>query len=328
MITIGVIALSGGAIYGAISTMATVSAKNVALNDSGNSLRRALDHLSIAVEGAVEITDVANFDGTSFTTQTAGTWGNAVRIMRYLPGTYYIVENNSPYSAANQPPSTLSPQPPSYLAAGTTTVYVTYNAAAATTTTLTGSERLLPQYPLRREILPGGPSLGTLGLGIGATTLSGGAGSFALDKPLAYAPTTTAANTPAVATDDATATVRLYNPAYLIQECAFVVLPNAGGNSCNLYYLADTSLPASRLLLSTNLSATQPIDVYHAAQAAGNSGCCFCLRSDASGNQILQILLPIASQSYTNSLVARGQTQGAYNFSVTANISRRSLQNY
>ncbi len=318
MVTAGVIALSGGAIYGAISTVATVSAKNVALNDSGNSLRRAMERLSTAVEEAVEITDVATFNGTTFTSQATGTWGNAVRIIRYLPGTYYIVEQNSLYTASNPPPSI--PTPLKYLPVGTTTIYVAYNTAANTTTTLSGSERLLPLYPLRREVLTGGPALGTLGLGLGAGTLSSGRGSFTLDNALTLAPTS--------ASDDSTATVKAYNAAYLIQESAFVVIPNAGGNSCNLYYLADTSQPASRLLLSTNLAATQPTDVYHASQPTGSSGCSFCLRTDANGNQVLQMLLPIASQQYANALVAHGQTQGAYNFSVTANLSRRSLQNY
>ena len=322
MVTVGVMALCGGVIIGAISTMATVSAKNVALNDSGINMRRAILRLTTSVEESVEVTDVSNFNPATntFTTVASGTWGNAVRLMALLPGSCYIVDSaTSAYSAAS-PPLNSSASTTTYLPAGTTTVYATYatnsSAMASLIPTLTGSERLLALYPVRRQPEP---APGKLGLALsGKPVASAGKITFNLASPLTVAA--------ASISSDTNATIMEYNPAYLLRECAYVVLPSGDGKSCSLYSMADTAVPGTRVLRSPAIAGTQPGDIYHPAALSAGTGACFCLSVNSAGQQVLQILLPVSAKDYSNALLNNGSSQAAYNMYITANIHRRSLQ--
>lgn len=323
LVTVGVVALTGGIVLGAVSTMATLSAKNVSLNDSGINLRRSVLNLTTDAEKAVEVTDVANFDPVTntFTPVAKGTWGNAVRMMTLLPGSFYLVDSSTSLYTASNPPSASGSSTPTYLSAGTTTVNATYDATSSAITTLnsllTGSERLLALYPIRRQ---SDSASGKLGLALSAkpSITASGKVAFSLASPLTAAP--------ASSTSDANATIQTFNQAYLIRECAYVVLPNGDGNACNLYYMSNTAVPGALVLRSPAIAARQPTDIYHPAASAAGTGACFCLTTDSSGEQVLQILLPVASRDYSNVLLNGGRTAAAYNLYITANVARRSLQ--
>ena len=312
LVSVAVFAVASGIILGVISTAGVLGAKNLALNDSGDSLRRATSRVCNSLEEAVEITDVCTYDVTaqSFsTTVDASGWGNAVRFMRFLPGTFFMIDTTKSYTMS-APPDAYSPQ---YITSPANTITAKYNRTAPgsiPSVSIAGNERLFVQFPVMREN-------GKLGLGLQSASDNAGQVTFTLDAPIP-------ATVPASITNNYQG-IRAYNAAYLIIESAFVLVQRPSGYA-ELLYIADTANPAVAISLTTSVDPRAQVDTRN-ANAAVPAGCPFWLGTD-NAVQYVRMMLPLRARSLDQAVRRLGGSNADSNAYVSINIKSKGQQRF
>ena len=320
LVAMGIFSLTTLGIWETIRTVFFLSAKNTGVNLSHTALQMGVDQLAEQLRSSLQIVDVANFNGTTFThideTAAAGASaaGNAVRFVRCMPVTLYLLpDDGSGYTQSN-PQNPQSLLYPDYLTKGNKTVKATFNTATSNLSNanfladLRGA-RLCPRFPFLTETLTTGSSPGTLpGLTLASTpTLTAGStATFSLTYGL---PTT--------------ASVASCNQAYLVVISAAAVI-NRGTAYSELVYYPD----------ATNLTRFNSLTVALAPSTTGNGPTAFSLPLTAgslanpAARGSVQINLPVYAPSLNNTVGRRGGTAALVNIELSVPVETRRRAQY
>lgn len=312
MIALAVFSVGTMMVWGCVDAVLFLSSKNTALNLSHATLQRSVDRLANQLRESLQVLDVANFDGGTFTHIDEGAAsnaegsvaGNAVRYIRALPGSYFMLPDNGTSYTQTNPQDPRSPLYPDYLSAGNRTVRATFTAPIPSLDTRDlAHARLFPRFPYLSENVTTGPSQGAKpGLGLSNVPgLSSGTVSFALSTGL-----------PATSR-----TVPSCNQAFLVVESAAVLL-NRGTYSELILYPDAADLTRS-ISLSTSMGAS----------TAGSGPTAFSLLksagslSDATARGSLRISLPVRSRDLDNAVARHGGAAALTNVALTVPVEVR-----
>ncbi len=317
IIALGVFATATLGIWECIRTVFYLSAKNTGLNLSHDALQQGVDRAAELLRGSLQIVDVATFDGTNFThaTETSGsnTTGNAVRFLRCLPVTLFLLPDDGKSTS-----TMLNPQsgrdyqnPTNFLAPGNRTVKASFDTTNASLTD-TGfvadlaNARLLPRFTYySQETMTTGNCQGWPLPGMDIS----GVPSFTTS------PTTI---TLAYGLPPSTCPIPSCSQAYLVIVSAVVVI-NRSADYAEMIYYPDA------MNVSRKTSLTQAI----APSAKGNGPAAFVLPSnpgvlsDPSKRGSLQISLPVFAPYLGNAVVRNGGTAALNNIEVNIPVETR-----
>ncbi len=315
LVACGIFTVTALGMWECIRVVFLLSAKNTGINVSHSALQYSVDTLANQIRGSLQVVDVANFNGTTFTdiNEAAATGasasGNAVRFVRLLPVTLFVLpDDGSGFTETNaQNPQSLTY--PDCLTAGNKTVKVTFNATAATLASSEfladlGGARFFPRFPYLTETITTGSSPGTLpGLGMASYTVTG---------------TNTATLQLTSGLPASTTPVPSCNQAYLVVVSAAAVL-NRGTSYAELVYYPD----------ATNLARSHSLSTALNVSATGSGPAAFALPktagalSDASARGSLQINLPVYAPNLANVMARDGSTAALINISLNLPVEAR-----
>ena len=183
-----------------------LSAKNTGLNLSHTALQSGVDRLTEQVRDSMQIIDMANFDGTTFThideTNTSNALPvNAVRFLRRLPVTLFMLPDDGKAYTMGSPESGRDLQnPDDYLKVGNKTVNGSYTLDTSVTSLSDpnfladlNNARLMPRFPYVTEIISSGSCASTTYAmpGMDLATLPTVSGINSVSIPLMYGLPTT-----------------------------------------------------------------------------------------------------------------------------------------
>jgi hypothetical protein len=227
MVSLAIFAISSGVLYDCFRASLFLQDKNFALNEANTNLQWSHYNLLSNLESAAFFVDCANYDpnAQTFTAVPPGTWGNAVRFMRLLPVTCYVLPaDGSGYTINNPPPATRNVS----LSSSTQNVYLSYNPSLYSPSVIPMSARFYPAFPAVSGTVSGGSSPGAKpGLNFDNIDTS------VADVIGLHFPTPLGAG----AFQDC-------NRAYFIVESAFAVTQDPNDGHKQLLYFADTSQTA------------------------------------------------------------------------------------
>ena len=314
MVACGVFALATLGIWDCTRAVFFLAAKNTGINVSHEALQTSVDKLANDIRASLQVVDVANFDGTTFSDVNEATAtgnsasGNAVRFLRLLPATLFVLpDDGSGYTATN-PQNPQSLQYPDYLTGGNKIVKVNYNIPAATMASSyfqadLNSARFFPRFPYLSETIAAGSSPGTIP-GLTMTTFTT-TGTNTATLNLTYGlPTSTP--------------VPSCNQAYLVIVSAAAVL-NRGAGYAELMYYPD----------ATNLSRSVSLSKALNASTAGSGPAAFALPktagslADPTARGSLQINFPVYTPNLNNLVVRDGEKGALINISVALPVELR-----
>jgi hypothetical protein len=314
MVACGVFAIGSLGMWECIRTVFVVAAKNAGINVSHSALQQSVDQLANRIRNSFQVVDVATFNGTTFTdineAAASGTSaaGNAVRFLRLLPVTLFLLpDDGSGFTETNaQNPQSLTY--PDYLTEGNKTVKVTCNTG---TTNVTGADfvadlagaRLFPLFPYLTETITTGSSPGTIpGLTLSAKpTVTTGTNTYQLTYGL-----------------PAATQVPSCNQAYLVIVSAAAVL-NRGTAYSELIYYPD----------ATNVSRSVSLSTALAASTTGSGPAAFAIPvtagalSDQTARGSLQINLPVYVPGLNNVVFRNGGNAAYINMSISLPVETR-----
>jgi hypothetical protein len=314
MVACGVFAVATLGIWDCVRTVFFLAAKNAGINVSHSALEQSVDQLANQIRGSLQVVDVANFDGTTFTdineaaVAGASASGNAVRFLRLLPVTMFVLPDDSSGYTETNPQNPQSLTYPDYLTEGNKNVKVTFHTG---TTNLTAPDfvadlkgaRFLPRFPYLTETITTGSNPGTIpGLTLAAApTIIAGTNTLQLTYGL-----------------PATTQVPSCNQAYLVIVSAAAVL-NRGSAYAELMYYPD----------ATNVSRSVSLSTALAVSPSGSGPAAFALPktagalSDPTARGSLQITLPVYAPNLNNAVFRSGGTAALINISVSLPVETR-----
>ncbi len=302
-------------IWECIRTVLFLSAKNTGLNLSHSALQLGVDRLSEQIRESMQIVDVATFDGNTFTHINEATAsgpsasGNAVRFLRRIPATLFLLPDDGKSYTMTSPESSRDLQnPDDFLTAGNKTVKGTYY----TTMSLTdpnfladlNSARLLPRFPYLTESVGTGSNLGTMpGMALAGTPSVSGTNGVTITL-INGLPTTPK--------------VPSCNQAYLCIVSAVAIL-NRGTGYAEMIYYPDAA----------NLTRKDSMTQALAASTTGSGPAAFALPktsgalNDPTARGSLQINLPVYAPNLGNSVIRRGGTAALANIELSLPVEAR-----
>ena len=308
LMALGVFSIGSLVIWSCVDSVLFLSAKNYAINLSHSSLQSTCDRVASTLGESVQIVDVSTFNGTAFANVADGQPGNAVRFVRVLPTTLFMLPDDGSNYTMNQPQDPTSSSYPNLLTGGNRTVKVSFNPALATTPDprdLTNA-RLFPRFPYLKENVVAGSSPG-------------------LDKPglaLAAVPNLTNSPTNITLTNGLPATspkVPSCNSAFLVIESAFAVLNRGNGSYAELLYFPDAADTSRTISFATSLQADTaqagPL-IFRLLSTAGAA-------ANSSARASLQMNLQVRARDYDNAVQRRGGVAALSNATVTLPLETR-----
>ncbi len=303
-------------IWECIRTVFFLSAKNTGLNLSHSALELGVDRMADQLRESMQVVDVASFDGTTFThineATASGTTasGNAVRFLRRIPVTLFLLPDDGKTYAMATPESPRDLQnPDDYLSAGNKTVKATYTTTASLTDPNfladLNAARLLPRFPYLTEAVTSGSNLGTMP-GFALAGLPSISGTNLATMTLTYGLPTTAKTVPSC------------NQAYLCIVSAVAILNRTPGYAEMIYYPDATNF-------SRQTSLTQAL----APSTSGSGPAAFALPvsagalNDPTARGSLLVTLPVYAFNLNNSVVRRGGTSALVNIELNLPVETR-----
>jgi len=307
MIALMILGAGTGMLYETFRSNMLLVDKNIALNASNTNLQWSYYRMLSTLESAATFVDCATYDpvAQSFTAVTPGTWGNAVRFMRLCPITGYVeADGTSGYSVSNPPP----PTDVVYLNSTDQYVSFTYNTSLYRANSIPSSARVYPTYPEVSGTVSTGSSPGVKpGLNFDSIDTSV-SGVIKIHLPTALG----------------TNAFLACNRAYFMVEAAFAVTTDATDGHKILWYIPDTSSPATAMIICQKLDGdnqTQPGDTSIPSGGTANT---FCI---PSGSGSVQVLLPIRSQEFLNVMSRAGGAAARNNTWVNVNCKFHQREN-
>jgi hypothetical protein len=303
MVSLAIFAISSGVLYDCFRASLFLQDKNFALNEANTNLQWSHYNLLSNLESAAFFVDCANYDpnAQTFTAVPPGTWGNAVRFMRLLPVTCYVLPaDGSGYTINNPPPATRNVS----LSSSTQNVYLSYNPSLYSPSVIPMSARFYPAFPAVSGTVSGGSSPGAKpGLNFDNIDTS------VADVIGLHFPTPLGAG----AFQDC-------NRAYFIVESAFAVTQDPNDGHKQLLYFADTSQTANPVIVCQKLDGSNQTQPNDPTIPIGGTAGTFCI---VSGTNSVQTLLPIRSQEYFNVMSRDSGSAARNNTWVNVNLKFR-----
>ena len=327
LIAMAVFGLASLGIWSCVDTTFVLSSRNTALNLSHTSLQLSLDSMTNQLRESLQVIDVADFDGTTFThreetTTTVAATGNAVRFIRVLPGSYFMKPDDAnPRNYGIDNPQHPMPSDPQYTLTYPNLLTAGNKTVSALSSIPAGSPvpdpldlkhaRLFPRFPyIYLESVTSGSVTRTMpgmALSSAPAITTGNRNSVTFSLTMGIPATSTGVKVPSC------------NQAFLIVESAYAFV-NRGAYSELMYY-PDAADVTRSISVTTGLGVVgtdtgvygKPFSLLKAAGAF----------FDPTARGSLGIDVPAYSRDLDNTIQRRGGTAALINVTFDVPVETR-----